>query len=252
MALWVGGSTESMWTAERSLAGRLSLAGAAAVVVPRTPPWGAAQLLTAAKTSKLTLAMTLPLLLASGVLAAEGSASSQVVAWSSTNLYNLSHHPIAALVTSIFVLQGGLLPSLVSVAIACAVLEHTVGAKRTLAIGLSAHMLATLLTEYGGAMASRLHLIAAFSAERDDVGVSYVMYALLAAAAITQTGRLRHLAILVVGGAVLLPFALAPGMTTTGHVLSVAIGAVAVTLHRQPDRGLARSQPGTVMTPLHR
>jgi hypothetical protein len=159
-----------------------------------------------------------------------------VVAWASTNLHNLAHHPVAALVVSMFVVTGTLLPELLVVAISFAVLERAVGALRTAVIALTGQVVATLLTEYGADLGARWHLLAASSADRPDVGVSYVMYAVLAASVLLLVGRARLVGVLAVGACVLVPFLIAPGMTSTGHVLAVAVGAATMALMQRHVR----------------
>ena len=161
---------------------------------------------------------------------------STVVAWASTNPHNLAHHPVAAILVSMFVVTGSLLPELLVVAVSFAVLERAVGAFRTAIIALTGQVVATLLTEYGADLGGRLHLLAASSAERADVGVSYVMYAVLAASVLLLTGRARLVGLLIVGIGVLVPLLIAPGMTPTGHVLSVAVGATTMALIQRRDR----------------
>jgi hypothetical protein len=161
------------------------------------------------------------------------------VAWASTNLHNLAHHPVAAMLVSMFVVTGNLLPELLVVAICFAVLERAVGAFRTAVVALTGQVVATLLTEYGADLGARLHLLAVTSAERPDVGVSYVMYAVLAASVLLLVGRARLVGVLAVGVCVLVPFLIAPGMTSTGHVLAVAVGAATMALmqrHGLPTR----------------
>ncbi len=96
--------------------------------------------------------------------------------------------------------------------------------------------MATLLTEYGADLGARWHSLTASSAERPDVGVSYVMYAVLAASVLVLTGWARLVGLLSVSVCVLVPFLIAPGMTSTGHVLSVAVGATAMALIQRRAR----------------
>ena len=178
----------------------------------------------------LTTAMVLLLLATTLLLRTHPSDVGSVVAWASTNLHNLAHHPVAAILVSMFVVTGTLLPELLVVAISLAVLERAVGAFRTAVIALTGQVVATLLTEYGADLGAHLHLLAASSAERPDVGVSYVMYAVLAASVLLLTGRARLVGLLSVSACVLAPFVLAPGLTSTGHVLAVAVGAATMAL----------------------
>jgi hypothetical protein len=162
-----------------------------------------------------------------------------IVAWTSTNVANLTTHPVAAMLTSAFVVPEGLLPELILVAVGFARLERSIGTLRTAAVALSAHVLATLLTEYGA------YLLTKSPADRPDVGVSYAMFGVLAALSLRLKGRARILAGTAIAAAVVIPVAVAPGMTTTGHLLSVVIGALAATLlRRRPGDVPAISRQG--------
>jgi hypothetical protein len=193
----------------------------------------AAQILPSPTSTPLATATVLLLLLAALVLRMYPGDTSAVVAWTSTNLDNLADHPVAAMLTSTLVVPGNVLPELVIVAVSLAVLERTLGAGRTAVIALTGQVVATLLTEYGAKLGTEWHLIGGFSAQRPDVGVSYVMYAVLAASAMLLTRKTKLAGLLLVSACVLVPFVLSPGMTTTGHVLSVAIGAAAMMTFRR-------------------
>jgi len=159
-----------------------------------------------------------------------------VVAWTSTNLHNLARHPVAAMLASAFVVPSGLVPELILVAVGFTLLERSIGTLRTAIVALTGHVVATLLTEYGA------HLLVESAPDRADVGVSYAMFAVLAAAALRLTGRARILAVLAVGAGVLIPFAIAPGMTTTGHLLAATIGPLTMApLLRRSGRVLQQS-----------
>jgi hypothetical protein len=197
--------------------------------------------------SPLAYAMVVLLLLATLLLRTHPGDVHAVVGWASTNLHNLAHHPVAALLVSTFVVPGGLLPELVIVAISFAVLERAIGAMRTVVIALSGQVIATLLTEYGADLGAQWHLLSESSAERPDVGVSYVMFAALAASVLLLHGRARIAGLLIVSACVLVLFVQAPGLTTTGHVLSVAVGAATMTLLQR--RARRRNSRGVALTP---
>jgi hypothetical protein len=203
----------------------------------------AAQLLPWPTVTPLATAMVVLLLTTALLLRTHPGDVGSVVAWASTNLHNLAHHPVAALLVSMFVVTGTLLPELLVVAISFAVLERAVGALRTAVIALTGQVVATLLTEYGADLGARWHLLAASSADRPDVGVSYVMYAGLAASVLLPVGRARLVGVLAVGVCVLVPFLIAPGMTSTGHVLAVAVGAATMALMQRHGRRRARRIP---------
>jgi hypothetical protein len=65
----------------------------------------------------------------------------------------------------------------------------------------------------------------------------------LTAAALRLHGATRIVSVLVISASVLVPFAIAPGMTTTGHLLSVATGAIALALLTRRGRS-ARPRRG--------
>ncbi|GAA0526431.1 hypothetical protein GCM10010172_03700 [Paractinoplanes ferrugineus] len=155
------------------------------------------------------------------------------VAWASTNVENLASHPVAALTASAFIVPSGLLPELLLVGVGFVALERGIGTARTAAVAFGGHVGATLLTVYGA------ELFTDPAANRSDVGVSYAMFAVLAAAAGRLSGRSRIAASTVLGAAVGIPFVSAPGVTTTGHVLAATLGPVILAL--LPQR---RAQPG--------
>lgn len=173
----------------------------------------------------LATSVVLLLLLVSVALRTHPQGAEDVVAWSSTNVHNLAHHPIAALLVSAFVIPGGLLSQLPLVAAGLGMVERAIGSLRTLVVAAAGHVLPTLLTEYGAAASGHLHLVAMSSPYRSDVGISYVTFAALGAAACLLTGHTRILSGLGLSAWVAVRFLLAPGMTTIGHLLSLATGA---------------------------
>lgn len=226
----------SATTAPPQRAARRGRRGARSRCNPAAFARNAAQLLPWPTVTPLATAMVLLLLITALLLHTHPSDVNPVVAWASTNLHNLAHHPVAAMLVSMFVVTGNLLPELLIVAVSFAVLERAVGAFRTAVIALAGQVIATLLTEYGADLGARWHLLTASSAERPDVGVSYVMYAVLAASVLLLTGWARLVGLLSVSVCVLIPFLIAPGMTSTGHVLSVAVGAAAMPLIQRHAR----------------
>jgi hypothetical protein len=169
---------------------------------------------------------TVTVLLASAVLLhTHPSDVDGVVAWASTNVHNLANHPVAAMLVSAFVVQGSLFPSLIVVGAGLAVLERRIGPLRTIVVAFSGQVIASLLTEYGADLGAQLHLLTESSAERPDVGVSYVMYSVLAGSVLLLSGRARVIGLAVLSADVLAALLITRDMTTSGHVLSVAIGA---------------------------
>jgi len=171
-------SVHSWCTAFRQRTARpIALAGT--VTATRTYRTTLARVLPSPTATPLASAMVLSLLLATATLRLRPGDADAVVAWASTNLHNLAHHPVASMLASTFVVTGSLLPDLLLVAIGFAILERAVGARRTALIAFAGQVIATLLTEYGSALAAHWQLLAESSSERVDVGVSYAMYAVL-------------------------------------------------------------------------
>lgn|GEM_PF-5773896 len=202
------------------------------------------------RSAPLTCSVVLLVLLATVLLRTHPADLDDVVAWSSTNIHNLARHPVSSLVASAFVIPGNVLPELALVATGLVMLEHAIGARRALTVAAGGHVLATVLTEYGAELAGRLHLIAA-APDRPDVGISYLMFAVLGGAIVLRSGALRLIGSLLLAATVTLPFLAAPGLTTTGHLLSLGIGAGLICCFRnrarsrQPARRAATdSTPG--------
>jgi hypothetical protein len=185
----------------------------------------AAVLVPTPRATPLATATVIVLLASAVLLHTHPSDVDGVVAWASTNVHNLANHPIAAMIVSAFVVQGSLFPSLLIVGVGLAVLERRIGALRTLVVAFSGQVIASLLTEYGADLGAQLHLLTESSAERPDVGVSYVMYSVLAGSVLLLTGRARVIGLAVLSADVLAALVITRDMTTAGHVLSVAIGA---------------------------
>jgi hypothetical protein len=164
------------------------------------------------------------LLLASAGLHAFPNDVDGIVGWASTNVANLTDHPIAATLASAFVVPSGLLPELLIVAVSFAVVERAIGTLRVVVIALSGHILATVLTEGGVALGIAVGALPATDATRSDVGISYAMYAVLAASVLLLAGPLRYVALAAILALVVVPVLIAPDMTAMGHLLSVAIG----------------------------
>jgi hypothetical protein len=178
----------------------------------------------------LATALVIVLLGCTGLLDLAPGDAPAIVNWASTNVHNLAQHPIAAMIASAFIVPG--LPSvqIVIVGVACAALERRVGTRRTMLIALSGQVFATLLTEYGAELGASLHLWAASPADRPDVGVSYVMFSVLAASWLLLEGRARVVGIAATGGWASIMFLTSPGMTSTGHLLCIAFGLATMRL----------------------
>ncbi|WP_018333813.1 rhomboid-like protein [Actinomycetospora chiangmaiensis] len=171
-------------------------------------------------------------------------AADTAVAWLSTNLDNLGHHPVGSLVGSAVVTDGSLLdPGLVitlwlGIGGALWWIEAHRGAGRAATVFLTGHVGATLLTA--------LILIAAIRAGRYpddtraavDVGISYGAEAALAGAVVALPRWLwAPWVVFVVGWPISDAdwYGLLPDFTTVGHLLAATIGfGLAATLLRTP------------------
>jgi hypothetical protein len=142
----------------------------------------------------------------------------------STNIVNLTHMPVRSLVASAFVGSGPWWVNAALVAVALGLLERRYGSLRALAVFASGHVIATLLTEGGVWVGVHEGWLPLADRDQIDVGISYGMWAAIGAALVLLPRRWRLLVIPIGLVGVVVPFALAPGMTSTGHVLSLAIG----------------------------
>ena len=85
-------------------------------------------------------------------------------------------------------------------------------------------MIATLITEGGVAAGIAFGLLPRHDLRIIDVGISYGMYACATAALVLLPKWWRVAGGSLIGLSVLIPLALAPGMTPIGHVTSVLVG----------------------------
>ena len=148
---------------------------------------GPARLLRLMRSAPLTSSVVLLVLIATLLLRTHPADLDDVVAWSSTNIHNLARHPVSSLVASAFVIPGNVLPELALVTAGLLMLERAIGTRQALAVAAGGHVLATVLTEYGAELAGRLHLIAV-APDRPDVGISYLMFAVLGGAIVLRPG----------------------------------------------------------------
>ncbi|MDT4982218.1 MAG: hypothetical protein QOG07_4097 [Pseudonocardiales bacterium] len=151
---------------------------------------------------------------------------SAVLRWTSTNLVNLDHHPLSALVTSAFVTEGSLGVDFVLLALVCAALERRSTTARTALVLTAGHVIASLVTEGAVRIAIALHTDPVSATRQVDVGYSYVLYTALGAVLRFVPGRWRWLGLVAAVGYLGVPFLGDPGMTTSGHLLCLAIGVL--------------------------
>lgn len=144
---------------------------------------------------------------------------------SSTDVWHLVHRPLRVLVASaLWLPDEGWEATAVVLTVAMAALERRVGARRTLLVFASGHVLATLLTEVPLGAATLLGLLPSSAAHRLDVGVSYGTFAVVGALARLLPVRLR---VAVLAGAVALvavPLVEVHGLTSVGHALALLVG----------------------------
>jgi membrane associated rhomboid family serine protease len=143
----------------------------------------------------------------------------------STNVANLSHDPIRVVVGSALVLDGGpWIAYAIVLALTMGLLERRIGTLRALAIFATGHIIATAITEGGVWLGIQLDMLPIAERSQIDVGVSYGLLALIGAAIVLLPRPWRRRAVVFTTVGVLLALALDPDMTSTGHVLSLAIG----------------------------
>lgn len=144
---------------------------------------------------------------------------------SSTDVWHLVHRPLRVLVASaLWLPDEGWEATAVVLAVAMAALERRVGARRTLLVFVSGHVLATLLTEVPVGAATLLGLLPSSAAHRLDVGVSYGTFAVVGALARLLPVRVRAAVLAVAVVLVAVPLAQVHDLTSAGHALSVLIG----------------------------
>lgn len=163
------------------------------------------------------------------------------IVWTSTNLANLEHHPVPALLASAFVVEDGdPYAWMVVSAAALVALAWRLGPWRTLAVVATAHLLGTGVSE--GVVAWRVHtgVLPGQARLLVDVGPSYVVVAALVGAVVAGPWQAR---LVGVGGFAVLAPSLFFGLTdldvaAVGHVCAIVIG-LGLTAALLPDRGAA-------------
>ncbi len=147
----------------------------------------------------------------------------------STDVHNLMHHPLLVLAVSGLWVQsiGDYLVIAVVLGVAGAFLERRVGTRATFAIFATGHVVATLVTEGAVGLGVHTGVLPASALTRLDVGVSYGLVAVLAAAVGFAPLRWRVLAV----AAALLAIAHFTqwdlrqwNMTHWGHLIALGLG----------------------------
>jgi hypothetical protein len=146
--------------------------------------------------------------------------------WTSTNLANLAHHPVSALVTSAFFAEGAMLSWVALALVGLGVVNWSLGNWRTAVLVTAAHVVGTLVSE--GILGYRIAAGHAPVTDRHivDVGPSYVVAGALVAGIAYGPAAWRLLA--GVGFLLLLP-SMFDGLASfevaaVGHLCSITIG----------------------------
>ncbi|MDX3577248.1 rhomboid-like protein [Streptomyces sp. FL07-04A] len=162
----------------------------------------------------------------------------------STNIHELSRHPVRVLVASAMWIDGGFwAPYAVLYTVFHARVERWLGTARWLAVCAAAHVLATLVSEGALAVAIQEGVAPPSSAETLDVGVSYALSGVVAVLfhGIRSPWRYAYLVVVLVFYG--LPLAEGPTFTDFGHFVSVLIGLACFPLVR--GRGRVRDPKRT-------
>jgi hypothetical protein len=157
-----------------------------------------------------------------------------LVAWASTSVHNLEHHPVGCLVVSAFISTGSVAAWPFLIALALFGANHLLGNWRTLVTCAAGHIIGTLVSE--GVVAYRVAHGALPAADRYlvDVGPSYIVVAAISVGLLWGTWLIRAAAAL---DFILLIFVgqIFEGLSqlevaAVGHVTALITGAIAGSL----------------------
>ncbi|WP_327316042.1 rhomboid-like protein [Streptomyces sp. NBC_01235] len=166
----------------------------------------------------------------------------------STNIHELSRHPVRVLVASAMWIDGGhWLPYVALYSVFHAQVERWLGTARWLLVCVAAHVLATLISEGALAKAIKDGIAPQSSVNTLDVGVSYALAGAVAVLVfrIRPPWRYGYLAVVLVFYTV--PMTAGPTFTDFGHFVSVFIGLACYPLVR--GRESVRNPKETVGVP---
>lgn len=170
---------------------------------------------------------------------------------SSTNIHHLGTDPLHVLLASLFWIDGRYwTPYLVVFSVILAPAERWLGQIRWLAVGLTAHVLATYLSEGLLFLAIRDHLAPAELVHVRDVGVSYFFAGVAAVLTYRVVRPWRWLYLGVVLAYFGAGLAGDLNFTTVGHVAAVLIGLCCYPITRMA--GPARAGREITTPPPHR
>jgi membrane associated rhomboid family serine protease len=150
----------------------------------------------------------------------------------STNLHQLGHDPMRALVASAFWLSSSpeLLVWLILFSLVLAPVERWIGSARTAFVFAFGHAGATLITAGGLWLAIHYDVADRDVAHAVDVGVSYGFFAVAAVLAFRLSGRWRALYLAVLTGYLGVAAGVIQGFTDFGHLAAFSIGLLATPL----------------------
>ncbi|WP_432969301.1 rhomboid-like protein [Dactylosporangium sp. CA-233914] len=155
-------------------------------------------------------------------------ARARVVAASSTNVANLDRHRVWTLLTSAFVLGGGVEPlAVVQLMLLTGAAELLLGRRRLTEVFLLTHVIASCLVYAVLRVGLRHGWVSPAVAGAEDVGTSYGAHAIAGALAWCLPVRARRVLVPLVLALVIMPFAGDRSFTTLGHLLSALIGLLA-------------------------
>ncbi|SES47552.1 hypothetical protein SAMN04487983_106415 [Streptomyces sp. yr375] len=155
----------------------------------------------------------------------------------STNIRELSRHPVRVLVASAMWIDGGHWPPYVALySVFHAPAERWLGTARWLAVCAAAHVLATLISQGVLAWAIRDGLAPQSSVNTLDVGVSYALAGVVGVLVYRLPSPWRYAYLAVVLVVYTVPLTATPTFTDVGHFVSVLIGLACYPLVRGRER----------------
>jgi hypothetical protein len=172
----------------------------------------------------------------------------RLAAWASTNVTRLRSEPVGPMVVSAFVVQDDPLAWLVVGAAALAIVEWRLGWWRALLAALAAHVIGTVVSEGIVWWRVRARVLPAGAVHQLDVGVSYVVVGLLAAALVVapRFGQILAAALLVGLSPALLDGVTSLNVAAVGHLTALVSGIASGLVLRVSAR---RSAPAAVGQP---
>ncbi|MER5433193.1 rhomboid-like protein [Streptomyces sp. NPDC002588] len=151
----------------------------------------------------------------------------------STNLHELSRHPVRVLISSAMWIDGGYwAPYAVLYSVFHAQVERWLGTLRWLVVCGAAHVLATLISEGALLKAIRDGMAPESAVNTLDVGVSYALAGAVAVLVYRIRSPWRYGYLAVVLAVYTVPLAAGPTFTDFGHFVAVLIGFACFPLAR--------------------